>query len=80
MDEMSPLTKTPTRDELLRMLKQCDENVEGNVWNWMVADLLRHYLELRKVAETHRCKYSDDYPCFGGGQEHECSLAEAIGG
>ncbi len=40
------MTKAPTREELERMLKQCDERPQGNVWNWKVADLIRHYLDL----------------------------------
>jgi hypothetical protein len=39
------MTKAPTREELERMKKQCDERPQGNVWNWKVADLIHHYLE-----------------------------------
>jgi len=40
------MTQPPTRDELVRMLEQCVGSPESNVWNWKVADLLRHYLRL----------------------------------
>ena len=47
------MTKAPTREELESMLKQCDAEPEGNVWNWKVADLIRHYLEA--LDEIEQC-------------------------
>ncbi len=48
MTDLAPMTRTPNKEELLRMLEQCVENPNAQTWNWRVADLLRHYLELRE--------------------------------
>lgn len=48
---MEPMTKTPTTEELESMLLQCEADPNGNVWNWKVAELLRHYLKLRNKAK-----------------------------
>ncbi len=53
-DEMEvKVTKlgSPTREEMRRMLEQCEENPGLNVWNWKVAEILRYCLDLDEEVE-----------------------------
>lgn len=56
------MTEAPTREELERMLKQCDDRPQGNVWNWKVADLIRHYLALMdELTRIHQAVVDYDH-------------------